>query len=266
MSAIWAGLSRVGRLLLAMLVLAAVAAQIVRVEAYDLFTSLETPPTAAEVQAAFAAGVRIFDMDLDNPGAPEAVREIRKLGGRVSAYHIGGGGGRAWGSVKAGEWVRKYDSPRDFLALTQDVRRLVAQGADYIHFDNTHRFSGRRLESVADAIVAGGAGFVAKNNPSKWALTMKRRADLKPAFALIEDALFDADETQQAYSLHARGVPVYVVGFRTPIEAGTPGVNDAYAQAFADNNPWARLLVIADERAFDSRTGTWVRPQAAPAQ
>lgn len=228
----------------------------------DIFSSLEGPPTAADIATARAAGIEIFEFDLDAPGAVEAARLVKAAGGRVTAYHIGGGGGRAWGSVRTGEWVRRYDSPRDFLALTEDVRRLVGLGADYIHFDNTHRFSGRRLESIADAIVAGGAGFIAKNNASKWNLVMKRRADLKPVYAVVEDAMFDADETQAAADLSGRGIAVYIVGFKIPIEKGKAGVTEDYARAYAKANPWARVLLMEDERAFDSRTGQFVR--AAP--
>ena len=155
--------------------------------------------------------------------------------------------------------MRRYDSPRDFLALTADVKRLVALGADYVHFDNTHRISGKRLESIADAIVAGGAGFVAKNNASKWDLVMRRRPDLRPAYAVVEDAMFDAEETQAAANLHARGVAVYIIGFRKPIDPKGRAVTDDYAQAYAANNPWARVLLMDDERAYDSRTGGFVR-------
>ena len=225
----------------------------------EIFTSLEAPPTLADVERALARGITIFDFDLDKPGAAEAIVAIKKGGGKITAYHIGGGGGRAWGSVKADEWVRRYDSPRDFLALTQDVKYLVSLGADTIHFDNTHRFSGRRLEAIADSIIAGGAGFIAKNNPDRWDLVMKRRADLVPAYALIEDAMFDANETQAAAELYKRGVAVYFIGFRKPIDPKVPAMTDAYARAFAANNPWCSILVMDDERAWDSRTGVWVR-------
>ncbi|MBS0244774.1 MAG: hypothetical protein JSS20_21595, partial [Proteobacteria bacterium] len=104
----------------------------------SLFTSLEEPPTPAEIQALTASGVGTFEFDLDSDGAAAAVAAIKSAGGRITAYHIGGGGGRAWGSVKAGEFVRAYDTPAEFQALTGDVRRLVAMGADLIHFDNTH--------------------------------------------------------------------------------------------------------------------------------
>lgn len=224
----------------------------------DIFTSLEAPPTPREVRDAFARGVRTFEMDFDKPGAAEAMAEVRKLGGRAVAYHVGGGGGRAWGSVKAGEFVRKYDTPEEFEALTGDVKRLVAMGAALIHFDNTHRMSGKRLEAIVDAIRAGGAGFVAKNNPSKWRLVMKRRPDLVPAYAVIEEAMSDEDLTQEAYELHERGVPVYIVGFRRVIDKGAQGVTDAYAKEYADNNPWATVLVMDDEQAYDSRTGVFV--------
>lgn len=246
-----------------MLAVASIAAGLLLVAgdamATDLFTSLEAPPTPDEVAQAVSGGVRIFEFDLDMDGATEAVAAVKAAGGRVTAYHVGGGGGRAWGSVKAGEWVRRYDEPKDFEALTGDVARLVALGADTIHFDNTHRMSGRRLEAVADAIVAGGAGFVAKNNPDKWRLTMTRRPDLRPAYAIVEDAMFDADETQAAADLNALGVPVYIVGFKVTIDNKGEPVTDAYAAAYAANNPWAKVLLMEDERAFDSRTGVWVR-------
>lgn len=224
----------------------------------EIFTSLEAPPTPEEVRQAFARGVRTFEMDFDKPGATEAIAEVRKLGGRAVAYHVGGGGGRAWGSVKAGEFVRKYNTPEEFTALTADVARLVAMGASLIHFDNTHRMSGKRLEAIVDAIQAGGAGFVAKNNPSKWRLVMKRRPDLRPAYAVIEEAMTDEDLTQEAYELHERGVPVYIVGFRKVIDKGAEGVTDDYAKEYAVNNPWATVLLMDDEQAYDSRTGVFV--------
>ena len=89
---------------------------------------------------------------------------------------------------------------------------------------------------------------------------MERRADLVPDYAIIEDAMFDGDETQAAYALHARGVTVFIIGFHTPLETGAAGVTDAYAREYAANNPWANVLILDDERAFDSRTGIFVRP------
>lgn len=220
-----------------------------------MFTSLETPPSAAEVATALAIGIRTFELDLDTPEAAAAVAAIKAGNGRVTAYHVGGGGGRAWGSVKTGEYVRKYDDPADFQALTVDVRRLVSLGADLIHFDNTHRFSGKRLEAIVDAIRAGGAGFVAKNNPGKWRLVLQRRPDLRPAYAVVEDAMLDRDSTQAAYDLHDMGVSVLIVGFRKPIDASTPGITDAYAAAYKAVNPWASVLLMEDETRYDSRTG-----------
>lgn len=263
MSGAWRGVARSRRLawLLAVLavLLAAVLAASNQATSAELFTSLEAPPTPAEVAAAVRDGVHTFEFDLDAAGAEAAIAAVKAAGGRVTAYHIGGGGGRAWGSVKAGEWVRRYDEPKDFIALTRDVERLVALGADTIHFDNTHRMSGRRLESIADAIVAGGARFVAKNNADKWRLAMTRRPNLRPAYAIVEDAMFDADETQAAAELHAMGVSVYVVGFKATIDGKGQPVTDAYAASYAAANPWAKVLLMEDERAFDSRTGTWVR-------
>jgi hypothetical protein len=219
-----------------------------------IFSSLEEPPTPDEVRALLARGVKTFELDLDAEGSAVAVAAIKKGGGRVTAYHIGGGGGRAWGSVRTGEFVRYYNEPKAFLALTEDVRRLVKLGADLVHFDNTHRMSGVRLESIADAIRSGGAGFVAKNNPTKWRLVMKRRPDLVPAYAIVEEAMFDAAETQAAYDISARGVAVYVVGFRKPIDKGGQPVTDEYAAAYKAANPWAHIILIDDERYFDSRT------------
>ncbi|MEZ5854826.1 MAG: hypothetical protein R3D67_08810 [Hyphomicrobiaceae bacterium] len=224
----------------------------------EIFASLERPPIPAEVEALLVRGVRLFDFDLDQKGAAASAAAIKAGGAKISAYHIGGGGGRAWGSVKAGEFVRYYNDPKSFLALTADVRRLVGLGADVIHFDNTHRMSGRRLEAVADAIVAGGAGFVAKNNPDKWRLVMERRPDLKPAYALVEDAMFDADETQAAYELFAKGVEVYIVGFRKPIEPDVPAVTDAYAEAYERVNPWCHVILMDDEQYFDTRTARFI--------
>ena len=207
------------------------------------------------MRTALAEGVRTFELDLDSPGADEAVKAIKTGGGKVTAYYIGGGGGRAWGSVKAGEFVRYYREPKEFLALTEDVRRLVGLGADLVHFDNTHRMSGKRLEAIADAIRAGGAGFVAKNNPDKWRLVMERRRDLVPAYAIVEDAMFDRDETQAAYELNAKGVPVLIIGFRKTIDKGGQAVSDEYAVAYKAANPWATVLLMDEEARFDSRTG-----------
>ena len=81
----------------------------------EIFTSLEQPPTTEDVRAAVARGVTIFEFDLETPGSQAAIAAVKQAKGSVTAYHIGGGGGRDWGSVRTGEWVRRYDSPRDFL-------------------------------------------------------------------------------------------------------------------------------------------------------
>lgn len=218
------------------------------------FTSLEKPPSAGEVNSALRSGVRQFDFDLEQNADPAAVRAIKDAGGKITAYHVGGGGGRAWGSKGQGEQVRKYDNPADYEALAADVKRLVALGADSIHFDNTHRMSGKKLEAIADTIVKAGAGFVAKNNADKWNLVMRRRPDLKPDYAIIENAMHDADETQAAHDLHARGVRVRIVGFRKPLEKGGHPVDDGYAKEYATANPWAEVILMDDERAYEGRT------------
>jgi hypothetical protein len=115
--------------------------------------------------------------------------------------------------------------------------------------------SGKRLEAVADAIRAGGAGFVAKNNPDKWRLVIERRPDLAPAYAVVEDAMLDADETQAAYDLHVKGISVLIVGFRKALELDAQGVTDDYAAAYKAANPWASVLLMDDEAHYDSRTG-----------
>lgn len=183
-------------------VLLAVAGMLVPLFAADrpfgIFTSLESPPTPEEVTVSIAAGVKNFEMDLDTSGAEDAVKAVKAAGGRVAAYHIGGGGGGAWERFEIAEFVRHYNTPEEFQALTEDTRRLVSLGADLIHFDNTHRMSDQHLESIAEAIFAGGAGFVAKNNPEKWRLVMKRRPELMAAYAVVEDAMFDGDTTRAA--------------------------------------------------------------------
>lgn len=250
--------TRVSRSLSAVVAVFGVLALTSAALADDLFTSLQQPPTRAEVAEALKRGVRVFDFDLDQDGAKEAVTAIKKGGAKITAYHVGGGGGRAWGSKKNDEQVRKYDMPESFSQLTADVKRLVAKGADYIHFDNTHRMSGKRLEAVADAIRAGGAGFIAKNNAPKWSLVMKRRPDLVPAYAVIENGIFDNDETRAAYQLHAKGVPVYMIGFRKLLSDKDQPVTEEDARQFRRNNPWAKVLLMADEAAYDGRTGGFV--------
>ena len=220
-----------------------------------IFTSLEAPPTPHEVAASLAAGIRSFEMDRDTAGAGEAVKAIKAGGGRITAYHIGGGGGGAWERFEIAEFVRRYDTPEEYEALTKDTRRLVGLGADVIHFDNTHRMTEDHLEAVADAIREGGAGFVAKNNPEKWALVMKRRPDLVPAYAVVEDAMFDPDTTQAARELYGMGVAVLIVGFRKPLEENARAVTDQHAAGYKAENPWATVLLMEDELRYDSRTG-----------
>jgi len=98
-------------------------------------------------------------MDFDKPGVAEAIAEVRKRPDRTTPDHVCGGGARARASVKAGEFVRKYEIPAQFADPTADVERLVAMGASLIHFDNTHRMSGKRLEAIVDAIRAGERGL-----------------------------------------------------------------------------------------------------------
>jgi hypothetical protein len=71
--------------------------------------------------------------------------------------------------------------------------------------------------------------------------------------------MFDADETEAAADLFAKGVPVYIIGFKTPVDPSGKGVTDEYARVYAANNPWAQVLIMKDERAYDSRTGAYVR-------
>lgn len=221
-----------------------------------MFTSLERPPTTDEVKSAILGGADHFDFDLDQGDTKDSVDAIHKAGRKVTAYHVGGGGGREWGSAKTGEQVRKYNTPEELTALTEDTKRLVAKGADYVHFDNTHRMSGKRLEAVADAITAGGAGFVAKNNAEKWNIVMKRRPDLKPAYAVIEAAMTDQDETTEAYKLHQKGVPVYIIGFHKQKDGVV--ITDAYAKQYQENNPWARLIMMEDENQYEGRTSKYL--------
>lgn len=223
-----------------------------------LFTSLEVAPSIDEVKSHIASGNDRFDFDVMQPDAERAVSAIKQAGGKITAYHVGGGGGRGWGGKGQGEQVRKYDTPEQLAALTAETRELVARGADDVHFDNTHRMSGKRLEQIADAIRAGGAGFVAKNNPDKWNLMMRRRPDLKPTYSVVENAMHDADETQAAADLaHASGRPVYIIGFRKP-KSGTDtvGVSDDYAREYQDRNPWAKVILMDDESAYEGRTAT----------
>lgn len=220
----------------------------------NIFTSLEAAPSPQEVAASVKRGVNVFDIDLNRPESAESVKAIKAAGGKVTAYHVGGGGGRAWKGISDNEQVNKFDTPEALSRLTDDVRGLVAKGADSIHFDNTHRMSGKRLEQIADAIKAGGAGFVAKNNADKWNLVMRRRPDLKPDYAVIEAAMHDADETQAAYDLHARGVPVYIIGFKKTLAGQDAAVTPDYAKDYQRKNPWAQVILMESEEAYDQRT------------
>ena len=216
------------------------------------FTSLERPPTAEEVSNHIKAGAKNFDFDLDGEGGEAAAAAIRKAGGKVTAYHVGGGGGKDWGSKATGEQVRKYDTPEQLAELTADTKRLVSKGADYIHFDNTHRMSGKRLEQIAEAIQAGGAQIVAKNNADKWNLVMRRRPDIKPAYAVIEAAMKDANETEAAHDLAKSGVPVHIIGFRKSKHPEFQ-ISDDEAKAYAKANPWAKVLLMDTESQYEGR-------------
>ncbi|MDE2440120.1 MAG: hypothetical protein KGP14_03775 [Betaproteobacteria bacterium] len=224
----------------------------------NLWTSLEEPPTPDEVKQAVALGTKRFDFDLNTQGAPDAVAAIKKAGGKITAYHVGGGGGREWGGAKEGEGVNNFDTPEKLAQLTDDVKGLVAKGADDIHFDNTHRMSASRLEKVADAIKAGGAGFVAKNNADAWDKVMTRRPDLRPSYAVVENAMHDDDEADAAHELYNKGVPTYIIGFRKPLDAKDQPVSDEYAKEWKSKHPWAHVLLMDDEHAYDQRTGGFV--------
>lgn len=223
-------------------------------DAADIFTSLEKPPSLDEAKAAMAKGIKRFDFDLDHPEAAAAAKAIKAAGGKITAYHVGGGGGREWKGLSQNESVNKFDTPEALAKLTDDVKSLVARGADSIHFDNTHRMSGKKLEQIADAIKAGGAGFVAKNNADKWNLVMRRRPDLKPDYAVIEAAMHDADETQAAADLAHRGVETYIIGFKKPLNPSTPAVSADYAKLYQERNPWAHVLLMENEEAYEGRT------------
>jgi Large polyvalent protein associated domain 23 len=226
----------------------------------DLFTSLEAAPSVIEVRKAIGSGTKHFDFDVRNAD-PEAIAEIKKAGGRITAYHVGGGGGREWKGLSPDEQVNKFDTPEALNKLTADVKGLVAKGADSIHFDNTHRMSGKKLEQIADAIKQGGAGFVAKNNADKWTLVMRRRPDLKPDYAVIEAAMHDADETQAAADIAHRGVPTYIIGFKTPLNPKTPAVSPEYAKDYAAANPWAHVILMENEKAYEGRGATHFKPK-----
>ena len=221
----------------------------------QIFTSLEQPPSPEEVRTAHEAGISIFDFDLEQDGAIEAVAAIKDIGGTISAYHIGGGGGRAWGSVKAGEYVRIYREQPALEQLTADVMRLVAMGADNIHFDNTHRMSGRTLEKVTLAIAAGGARLVLKNNPEKWNLVLKRHPEYMEyyAYAAVEGVIGDRWETKQSAKLAAQGLPVYVIAFEKGFDKGSHRTTPEKAQKFIAKNPWGMVILMPDEAAYDSR-------------
>lgn len=226
----------------------------------EIFTSLEEPPSPDEVRAAIKAGQRHFDFDLTQPGGEEAARIIKQLGGTITAYHVGGGGGNLWGGKSQGEQVRRFNKPEELQQLTEDVRSLVEKGADSIHFDNTHRFSFRTLTKIFEAVKAGGAELVAKNNPSGWLKVMKSRPDLVPSYAVLEDIIRDPDETEAAREMSERGVPVYVIGFKKPLERGTPEMTEEEAAAYQKANPWARVLLMEDEKHYDGRTGRFLKP------
>lgn len=220
-----------------------------------IFTSLELPPTENEIAAAMRDGVGVFEFDLDQPSGIAASQFIKKQGGSVSAYHVGGGGGRAWGSVKAGEFVRNYRERPELDQLTLDVKRLVALGADAIHFDNTHRMSGRTLGKVTRAIVAGGAKLVLKNNPEKWNLVLKRFPEYLAhyAYAAVEGAIGDKWDTEQSAKLASRGIPVFIVAFQSGFDKGSKKVTPAVATAYVKRHPWATVILMQNEAAYDSR-------------
>ena len=221
----------------------------------NIFTSLEHPPTNEEVRSAIAEGVTIFDFDLDQDGGVQAAKIVNRLGGHVTAYHVGGGGGRAWGSVAAGEQVRGYRNDDELAQLSSDVERLVRMGANSIHFDNTHRMSGRTLSKVSAAVVAGGARLVLKNNPEKWNLLIKREPETlrHVSYAVIEGAISDKWETEQAKRLSAAGLAVYVIAFVKGFDKGSQSVTPERAIDFVEKNSWARVILMKNEAAYDSR-------------
>lgn len=246
-----------------------------------MWTSLQSPPTAKEIRDAIKAGVKIFDFDLrlDDPGerpaSEKALALIRELGGTITAYHEGAGGGAVWGERSVG---RDLASPEELAKIAADAKRLYDAGADWMHLDNMEELKPSDIVKIQKAVMDATGGqmkIIAKNNPAAWATVVKKYPELTPPYAVVESGIALEEETKGAKRLAARGVPVYIKEFdkRLTNDDGTPAgdarsVSREEAQQFAKDNPWvAGVIHSNDERNYGGNAGdraVFFAPERAP--
>lgn len=117
------------------------------------WTSLEKPPTNAEIDTAMSKGTRNFDFDKSQNGGSDAAQYIKSKGGNVIAYHRGPGN-PAWG-----------ESAQSKGDVINQIKRMDEK---YIHLDNQERWNYSDFKEVMDSARSAGKVIQPKGAIAHW--------------------------------------------------------------------------------------------------
>lgn len=231
-----------------------------------LLTSLENAPSPNEIAS---SGAKFVDIDLNSRGSVAAVAAAKQAGAKVAAYHEGAGGGSSWG-----EGNRDMTSAKELAKLGKDAVAAQAKGADYLHVDNLDKMDAAGLAKVAKTVqdaTGGKVSIIAKNNLPAWVEAIKSNPDLKPPYAVAEHAIKDAATVAAAQQLHEMGVPVHFVEFADPGKdklTGKPRTDPTSTpeelQSFVKANPWAEVVHMKSQDAYDGRESAGAKTYRMP--